>query len=156
MRKFRFRFEQVLEYRRIRETLAQEAFAEALSAYLEQRERLLQMQEHRRALLERLREAHQGALDMEAISASEQYRSMLEMAILIQGRQVQELAGIAEEKRQILVEALKKREVMDKMKDQERAEYMNFIRRLEQKFLDEITATRFNDDRRSETLNNRP
>jgi len=93
---------------------------------------------------------------MEAISASEQYRSMLEMAILIQGRQVQELAGIAEEKRQILVEALKKREVMDKMKDQERAEYMNFIRRLEQKFLDEITATRFNDDRRSETLNNRP
>ncbi|MCC6445225.1 MAG: flagellar export protein FliJ [Armatimonadetes bacterium] len=151
MRKFRFRFEQVLEFREIQERLAQERFAEALSAQREAEERLEEMRRYHRESLDTLSGVHQGILDIRAVSAYEHYREALESVIAVQTERVRALAEATEEKRKSFVEALKNRKVMDKMKEHERLEYLSFIQKVEQNFLDEIATIRYRGGGSAET-----
>lgn len=142
MKRFRFRFQKVLQVREAREKSTQGRFVAALRAWRKERE-----------ALELARGAHQETVEAMVTART---RTTVSEALLLepgmkvtaarlqaQARRAQEAAQEASHRREDLVVATRARRVVEKLREQQRRLYLYELNWEEQKILDEVATQSF-------------
>lgn len=142
--KFKFPLQKVLEHRKIRESLVQKDFQDALGLLNDETSRL----EH---MLEKVREAHahagafaaQGGVQGPALMQIHEFLKGQDIRIQRQKQKVQELEKLVESKREILRQAAQEYKIMDKMREKKFEDYKLERNAQDQKDMDEQSILRF-------------
>jgi flagellar FliJ protein len=142
--KFKFPLQKVLEHRKIRESLVQKDFQDAMGALNEETSRLEQM-------LEKVREAHahagafsaQGGAQGPALTQIHEFLKGQEVRIQRQKQKIQELEKLVEAKREILRQAAQEYKIMEKMREKKFEDYKLERNAQDQKDMDEQSILRF-------------
>ncbi|HLF93250.1 MAG TPA: flagellar export protein FliJ [Planctomycetota bacterium] len=135
---FKFRFEQVLEVRRLKEEVAQRDLALAQNAVREQQERIARLLAEEDEGKLAIRGLKQKSIDVVQLRLQEGYLVSLERRIREAVAKLQELARTEAEKRKALVEARKAVKVLEKYRERKVRTYGVEQDRAERKFLDEV------------------
>ncbi|MBI2267006.1 MAG: flagellar export protein FliJ [Armatimonadetes bacterium] len=146
MKRFAFRFQTVLDVRRQRE--------ETLMRELSQREAVLSeavtvlenLRNKESSTRETLKEKLQAAISLLEVGLFQVYLQKLAGAIEEQKVWVAQLEAWVQEKRDEVVEALKARKVMEKIKEKDHTLYRKEVARVDQNFLDEIVTSHYRRD----------
>lgn len=142
--KFKFPLQKVLEHRKIRESLVQKDFQEALSFYNEENQRL-------ETLIQTMSEAHitagqfaaRGGAQGPALNQIHEFLKGQEIRILRQREKLQEIEKLVEAKREILRQAAQEYKIMEKMREKQFEEYKHERNTQDQKEMDEQSILRF-------------
>ncbi len=146
---YRFSLEPVLSHRDSLTKTLQRELAD-LERALSREELSLSNLEERRATIWRAFEKAQRADGMTAaeILTTIRYLESMEESIALKKKQVKEMRDLCHQKRIHLIEVMKKKKVIEKLKIREFQEYTRDLQKKENNFLDEISVTRFNDRNR--------
>lgn len=140
-KRFKFKLEQVLKFRKIQEDLALVDFSEA-SARLEVEEKKLQdLIKIRRESFSILNESQSSTLS-EGIQL-DQFVNLQDLCIHRQKKKVEHHQQIVEELREILQRRQTECKMIKEFKVKKGIEFKDEVDALEQKTLDELTVTRF-------------
>jgi flagellar protein FliJ len=139
---FKFRFEQVLDLRRVKEDVAMRDFAVAQQAVREQNQKLVRLLSEEDEGKDALRGLKRKSIDLLQLRLQEGYLLGLERRIREAGAKLQELGATESEKRKALVEARKAVRVLEKYRERQLKAYRVEQDRAERKFLDEIAQNR--------------
>ncbi|MGB4008599.1 MAG: flagellar export protein FliJ [Bacillota bacterium] len=139
---FTFKLQPVLDHRRRLEDQAKQEFAKAQSRELEARQVLADMEWNFGEGQSEMAEAARDDIDLAEVSACQRYLNRLRTAMLEQNDLVATLHLTSEEKRTGVVDGMKARKIVEKLKEKEYEQYMVDINRLEQKQTDELATTR--------------
>lgn len=135
---FKFRFEQVLEVRRLKEDVARRDLALAQRAVREQGERIARLLAEEGEGKDSLRGLKQKAIDVMKLRLQEAYLVSLERRIREAAAKLQDLGRVEAEKRRVLVEAQKAVRVLEKYRERKHKVYVGEQDLAERKFLDEV------------------
>jgi flagellar protein FliJ len=138
---FRFRFETLLRVRRSAEDLFQKELAEARRVLAAEQEMLRALRSTHRQCLHELHRIQQQGFRASDVQLYDAYRTRLDRDI---DRQQKRMAGAERkmiQKRSALISAVKKRKVMEKLKDNEIQAHLGEMAANERKFMDDV-ATR--------------
>lgn len=146
---YRFSLEPVLSHR---DSMAKNLEIELadLERAVSREELSLSNLEERRATIWRAFEAAQRG---DGITAAEilttiRYLEWMEESIALKKKQVKEMKDLCHQKRIHLIEVMKKKKLIEKLKIREFQEYTRDLQKKEGNFLDEISVTRYNDRNR--------
>lgn len=137
-----FRLEPVLSHRKHIEDLAQKEFVDAGIA-VQKADQTLREMIGRKALYENELTAQNGRGDVVRSVFTLRYLRRLQNEIRSQRDLVVKLETDREEKRTLLLHALKDRKAIEKLKEKHKAERIREDRRIENRLLDEVSVTRF-------------
>ena len=140
---FQFSLQKVLELRERMEEQAAAELGRLQSLETEARKRLALQEDQRGQKLSAWREISQGALDIGELETYQRYLGMLDQNIVQQRALVHELEVSVEEQTNEFLAARRKREMLEKLKEKEYAQYHRELLSKEQRELDDIAATRF-------------
>lgn len=134
MKKFKFSLEKVLSLREFEENQAQIELAKAISVVTELNNKL------KFIATERVKnnDARSNSTDLSYLMSIENYIEGLDYQKEILLEELAQAELILEEKRQIMIEAMKKRKALEKLKEKQLQEYKKEILKEEEKVLDEI------------------
>lgn len=135
---FKFRFEQVLEVRRLKEEVAQRDLALAQNAVRGQQERIARLLAEEDGGKDAIRELKRKSIDVLQLRLQEGYLVSLERKVREAVAKLQELARAEAEKRKALVEARKAVKVLEKYRERKVRAYGVEQDLAERKFLDEV------------------
>ncbi len=135
---FKFRFEQVLGVRRLKEEVAQRDLALAQKALREQQERITRLLAEEDEGKGAIRGLKQKSIDVLQLRLQEGYLVSLERRIREAVARLQELARTEAERRRALVEARKAVKVLEKYRERKVRAYAVEQGLAERKFLDEV------------------
>ncbi|NNF99214.1 MAG: flagellar export protein FliJ [Desulfobacteraceae bacterium] len=141
---YKFRLQALLEYKKhIEDTLQGELGEIRLQLAAEERkmELLSKKEDDIKTKLKRLQEAPSTANE---IIMYHQYLARLGHDLGRQQKQVIAIESRCEEKRLEVVEAMKKRQILEKLKEKGLQAYSKKLLKKEQDFLNEVAVTRFN------------
>jgi flagellar protein FliJ len=139
---FRFRFEALLNARRHAEECLQKELAEARRALAAEQAALRQKKHARRQCVQdQLRKQRQGFRGPDML-LFEAYRQRLERDIEEQQKRVAAAERTAAQKRHALLEAVKKRRMLDKLKEKDLEQHLRTLAERERKFMDEVAVRR--------------
>jgi flagellar FliJ protein len=113
---FRFRFEQILNYRKIREDQVLQEFSEQVRDLEREREHLRSIRTGKAAVLAELMHKQAGALTATEISLYFDYLKKLREQEVAQVLRIADKEKILELKREELTEAMKRRKIMEILK----------------------------------------
>ncbi|MDA8138525.1 MAG: flagellar export protein FliJ [Desulfobacteraceae bacterium] len=139
---FQFKLEAVRRYRQFEEDRCQREFADA-QRQVEQAKAILAAMIARRTQTEE--DFRQGQADGESAAQAAMYRGFLERLgdeIETQQNHLASAEKACEEKRQALLEAMKKRKTIDRLKEKGEQAFMAELNSEEQKFINEIAINR--------------
>ena len=145
---FRFRLERVRALRQRKEVLAREELARAISERAGSRNRLRRVEEHLERAFAHQRLATDGGSDATAVSAAE----LLARQAFVEHVEAQRAMGMRELERHEadvadrdtqLGDAAREHEILERLKDRQRAEHRREAGRRESEQLDEIALERF-------------
>lgn len=139
---FTFRLQPVLDHRRRLEDQAKQEFARAKSHELRARETLTNMECAFGEGQYEMAEATQNDIDLAEVSACQRYLDRLKTAMLNQSDLVTTLHVASEEKRTGVVDGMKARKIVERLKERQYEQFKIDINRLEQKQTDELATTR--------------
>jgi flagellar FliJ protein len=142
MRKFSFRLEPVLDYREIREDLAQRRLADAMREAARVEEVLAGLRQRRERLIEEMAMSQDGAVNLVQVQQCVDYLGYLLACIDRTRAELAEMVAHVEQRRRELVEATRDKKVLERVKERDFAEYVREAQALEQKFLDEVATIR--------------
>lgn len=142
--RFKFPLQKVLEHRKIRESLVQKDFQDALNLLIQESSRLEEM-------LAKTKEAHvqagvfasQGGAQGPALSQVHDFLKGQEIRIQRQKQKIQETEKLVEAKREILRQAVQEYKIMEKMREKQFEEYKLERNSQDQKDMDEQSILRF-------------
>jgi flagellar FliJ protein len=137
---FSFRFEALLSARRHAEECLQKELAEALRALAREQAALREKKNARRRCLQELGRKRQSSFrgpDMQLYAA---YLQRLDRDIEAQQKRAAGAERQANQKRQSLVAAVKKRKILEKLKESDQENYLKALADRERKFIDEAAA----------------
>ncbi len=142
-KKFKFRLESVLKYRKIIEDEKKREFAEANKAVEEQRMKIRELEEDRQDLIESIRDMREGKSN-EKIHMSGMVDAMLivggiEMGIITANNEVQRLSKEVAGKRQAFVESQRDKKAIEILKDKRKKTYLHELETEQQQLLDELS-----------------
>jgi flagellar FliJ protein len=143
MKRFSFNLTSVLNHRKLLEELEEQKLNKVLCSIFEGemlRDKMLKEARECRSLLHK---PNPGEIDVDELRQMVVYLQKLEQEIhqcLLLLARLQEDRRIQSEK---LVEARKKREILEKLKEKSFAHYQTELKGLEQKLLDELATERF-------------
>ena len=140
MRAFRFRLERVLQVRRLQEDLQREALWEVQRDLDDAREYLAALQREFASYMKRLRSCRSGKVEAYKVLSYERYVDYLHVAIERQRKLVEGLEAQLEERRRALQEAVRRRKVLESLKERREEDYRRYKNRIIQNFLDEVGA----------------
>ncbi len=143
-KKFKFRLESVLKYRKIIEDEKKREFAEANKAVEEQRMRIRELEDDRQDLINSIREMRDGK-KKESIHMSGMVDAMLivggiEMGIISANNEVKRLSKEVDGKRQAFVESQRDKKAIEILKDKRRKTYLHDLEAEQQQLLDELSV----------------
>jgi flagellar FliJ protein len=139
---FTFRLQPVLDHRKRLEDQAKQEFAKAKSRELEAREELTNIECAFGEGQYEMAEARQDDIDLAEVSACQRYLNRLKTEMLNQNDLVATLHVVSEEKRTGVVDGMKSRKIVERLKQRQYEQFMIDINRLEQKQTDELATTR--------------
>ncbi len=134
MKKFKFSLEKVLSLREFEENQAQIELAKAISVVTELNNKLKFIAKER----VKNNDARSNSTDLSYLMSIENYIEGLDYQKEILLEELAQAELILEEKRQIMIEAMKKRKALEKLKEKQLQEYKKEILKEEEKVLDEI------------------
>ncbi|MFC1490841.1 flagellar export protein FliJ [Candidatus Latescibacterota bacterium] len=147
MNRFRFRLESVLRFRRAKEDEKKREFGHTLGK-LKTEERkyndIVNSGESHDRLVEK---SGQGKMSLRSLINNFYYARHIEQTKAHQEQMVEAAKVVTDEKRAELVEATKKKKVIDRLKDRKLEEYQKAELKEEQDYIDDIAAQRFNRDK---------
>ncbi len=140
---FQFSLQRVLELRERLEEQAAQELGHLQSLEIDARRTLALQDSQRGQQLSAWREISQGVLDIGELETYQRYLELLDQEIDQQRALVQELAASVRQQTEKYLAARRKREMLEKLKEKEYAEYHRELLGKEQRELDDIAATRF-------------
>ncbi len=140
-RKFRFKLEQVLKYRKIQENIALVDFSEASARLQAEEKKLIELQTDRSESFSILGKAQSSTLS-EGIHL-DQFVMLQDVCISRQKKKVEHHQHIVEELREILQQRQTEYKMIKEFKVKKGIEFKDEVDALEQKALDELSVTRF-------------
>ena len=137
---FRFRFESLLQHRRHEEEAAQKLLFEAQMDLKHEQALLQQLKKERRKSIYRLEHRQTGTLAPHQISLSLQYIEKLGERFEIQREAVQQAEQRVAARHQALLSAVKKRKMLEKLKENDHRRYQRDLIKKDLKFMDEVAV----------------
>ena len=142
--KFKFSYQQLLEYRKRLEELAQRD-------YLLSRKNVDDSESELEAMYQQIDDSRKRAQSLEAKGGKQAPSLVLiddfinnhKIRIELQRKKIRELHQIAEEKQQVLVIAAKEYKILEKLKERRLLEHKEILKKREMKSVDELVTTRF-------------
>ena len=142
--KFEFNYQQLLEYRKRLEELAQIEYITAqkqvdvAEVELERMYQQIDDSRQRARMLE-----VQGGKQAPSLAFIDDFINKHKIRIEMQRRVIRELKQVAESKQQALVAAAKEYKILEKLKERKLVEYKDIMKKRELKQVDELVTTRF-------------
>ena len=144
---FRFRFDTLLTARRHAEECLQKELSEARRALAAEQAALREKKNARRRCLQDLRRQQRQSFRVPDMLLYGAYLQRLGRDIETQQKRVTGAERQANQKRQALVEALKKRKILEKLKESDQKNYLKALTERERKFIDDVAARSYSASR---------
>ncbi|NLJ85992.1 MAG: flagellar export protein FliJ [Firmicutes bacterium] len=140
---FQFSLQRLLN---LQERLEQEAGIELARLHTlvsEAKHKLREQEKQREQQLAAWRERIQGDLDVNELELHHRWLAVLDEAIMRQEMAIEELQTAVEEQRAEYLTLRRKRETLDKLRENEYSKFQKDLLKREQRELDDIASTRF-------------
>ncbi len=134
MKRFQFRLESVLLYRRQLEELALVDFQKALSNERDAEDKLIRMRDSLNDLCRAGMNGEDGSVRMQRDEFKRQLFTLIEM----QTRLLTELKGVTKEKRERYLESRKETRILERLRDKAWLEYQKSVDKVEQQEMDDL------------------
>lgn len=134
MKKFTFELEKVLEYRNFEKQQAEGELAKAIAVETEINDNLKKIAQNYAAVKAQMK----GSLNFQDVIAQSQYNNLLEYQKEQLLKQLAEAKIVTEQKREVLRECMKKTTALEKLKEQQLAEWKQAADYEEAELLDEV------------------
>lgn len=141
---YKFSLETVLNHRKQREEALQKEFSILQKELFIERERLEMLEEIRRRNLEELQRKQRGGTSASGVMLYDNYIKQISKDLEKQTDKITEGEGNLHQKRGELIEAMKRRKTLDRLKEKEWEAYRKEFERKEQIFMSEIAISGFN------------
>lgn len=138
---FQFRYQRILDVRELEEDQEQAEFVEIQNRLREEEQKLEDLKQELEEHFDKARAQRSG--NPEAIQRHRKYARRLNNRIAQQQSVVEEWEQKLEEQREELVEASQKRQVMERLKEQDFEEFQEDIREAEQTEQDDISNQQY-------------
>jgi flagellar protein FliJ len=144
-RKFKYNLQTVLKVREIKEKKEQEKFAEKKRSYVKEKTKEEQLKEEQKNRNDELKNMIGGGSikDFASVLRRKDHLGILKEDVDKQIDRVIEASRILEDQRVNLIEAMKKKKIMEKDKENKLEQYKDVMLKIEMKFLDELATQRF-------------
>lgn len=143
MKKYEFRFKNILHVRELLEEQAEREFREAVIAYNTQLDRLEGLRAEAERLIGELYERRRGRIDVGVEMVYATYFTNLRERTEAQLLAVRAAEEEMELKRAALIEAMKERKVMEKLRLRDYDAWLLELKRWEQSMIDDLSTLRF-------------
>jgi len=134
LKRFQFRLESVLLYRRQLEELALVDFQKALSNERDAEDKLIRMRDSLNDLCRAGMNGEDGSVRMQRDEFKRQLFTLIEM----QTRLLTELKGVTKEKRERYLESRKETRILERLRDKAWLEYQKSVDKVEQQEMDDL------------------
>ena len=134
MKRFQFRLESVLLYRRQLEELALVDFQKALSNERDAEDKLIRMRDSLNDLCRAGMNGEDGSVRMQRDEFKRHWFTLIEM----QTRLLTELKGVTKEKRERYLESRKETRILERLRDKAWLEYQKSVDKVEQQEMDDL------------------
>lgn len=141
---YRFNLESLLNYRRYQEEILQKKLAEFKNQLVEHEQQLRQLKQAWRKNSLELRQRQESGGTVSGVIMYFRYLDRLTADIDKQKRRVVKTKKRIEQKRRELIEIVKKRKTLEKLKEKRFNTFEQQQLKKERNLLDEVAATRFN------------
>ncbi|CVK17656.1 flagellar export protein FliJ [Sporomusa sphaeroides] len=149
MKKFRFRLETLLKFRKMQEEQAQIKLAEAADRLRKAQELLNDLQNTLALNLDRLNDEQAGQPTIEKLKTFSYYIDKIKSEIIAQREQVAKATEYRQECLTLLEAAIQQRKLVDNLRKKRLEQYNNELLQEEQKILDELGTQAFMRDKES-------
>lgn len=139
---FRFRFESLLKHRRYEEEVAQKMLFEAQMDLQREQQEFKRIKMERRDNIHKMEHRQIGILATQEISLALQYIEKLSTRLELQRKQVLQAEQRVTTRHQALVGAVKKRKMLEKLKENEHRRHQRDLTQKDLKFMDEVAVNR--------------
>lgn len=139
-KQFKFRLESILKLRRMAEDEKKRAVAELVSEINQYQQEALDMAETIRKSTTELTPSIQGRVNLQEVARVQGYVGQLQRGInqrIENVARVQQKLGLA---RQDLAEAVRRTRILEKLKEKQKKQYMDELKRQENRALDEMAT----------------
>jgi flagellar protein FliJ len=143
MRRFQFKLQRLLDFRKIREEQAQAEFAKATRVFLHEKEKLQQMQTVLTDTLNGLKAEQAKPSSSIMLKMFQEYIDTTREGIRLQGAKVIAAGERRQKSLKAFEEASRKRKVVDNLRDRRLQQYQEEVLQEEQAFLDELAGQRY-------------
>jgi len=140
---FQFRFETLLNARRHTEECLQKEVSEARRALADEQSTLREKKSNRRHCLQEQRRKQRRGFRGPDMLMFQAYLQRLELDIDVQQKRVASAERKVNQKRQALIEAVKKRKILEKLKEKDQDSHRQALAEAERKFIDEVAARNY-------------
>jgi flagellar FliJ protein len=139
---YRFKLEALLNHRRHQEEVCQKELADAQRELTAVQKKLSRLKKEKRANIQNLQTRQQESKTVSNILLFINFIEQLCAKIETQIRRLQKATQMVNQKRDDLISIMKKRKILEKLKEKEWLAYQQKILHEERKFNDEVAATR--------------
>lgn len=140
---FQFRYQRVLDVRNLEEDREKAKLAEIQQRLIREKKDLNELEEEIEQLFQRESEARSGRQKAGNIIEMRRYANLLENKIEEQQQVVSEWREKLEEQRQELIDASQRRQVLEKLKENEFEEFQKEVRKDIQRESDEVATQQY-------------
>lgn len=144
MKRFHFRLESVLSYRKALETARQEELVAARHRLQQQIDCLNALKNHREQLFHSARQQRLQGVHVCQEELVELYLQNLEIRMLDQEERIREAQEVVDRCLQAVIEAMKERKALEQLKERHREAYLAEAGREDMAVLDEMASLRAN------------
>jgi len=138
MKPFKFRLKALLKYRNLQEEQFRLALTCALAEYKQSMEEMQRLVNNRDAAMDLLRQKQKHGLRIEEFKLFQNYLDKLNRDVQKQCQTVEKTQNIYHERQRLLLEAAKKRKIVEKFKEKRFNQYQAEQLQEEQKMIDEV------------------
>jgi len=153
MKKFNFNLESVLNHRRLLEEREQQKLMKINQAILQAQQDKEKTRDEVEDCRRLIIQFQKGVIDIDKVRHLANYIQKLELDVIRITLHISKLEKEKTRQLENLVEARKRREVVDKLKEKRQALYDREVRELEQKLQDELSVVHFRHDEMQELPN---
>ena len=140
---YQFSLEPVLQHRITIEERVQKELADIQQQELKIRRREEHLEQRRQRLFDDIRRRQETGLTISEGLTYADFSAALHLEIELLKVQLRQLEKKVHDKRQELLEAVKNRKILDKLKERQQRNYQAMLQKKEQNFLDEMATTTF-------------
>nr|WP_320190928.1 flagellar export protein FliJ [uncultured Desulfobacter sp.] len=140
MKRFQFRLQSLLKYKRHLEQVAKQEMAKAVADVLACEQRITQLQKERILATDQLDALVEQGIGAGQFNRYRQFITSIDQTIILERKKKTELEKILADKRDILKQKTIDKKSLERLREKQEREYTHAMLREEQKGLDEIAS----------------